>query len=1550
MKPERSMADGPRCKRRKQANPRRKNVLQSYESVIDAGSETDEEDCLQIAEDGAAPGPPSPPPSPSSAPAAVVAAAVTAAAEAEARGGEEPGMDGQPGSTALAATGAPAPTHGGAVGFPSPDPGAVLREVAERGGVDVQHTWRSRDAQPSPHYNGLREERVTMGPEAILKLNRELTNITSVNHPSEFDNYFARQKKCAEGDGQASSIAEFLRRSDTAVIYPEAPEDPALHQGTPEHEGPAENDAHVASALDAFSQLLACPYCDRGYKRLTSLKEHIRYRHEGRAEGDAPLVCPLCPGSAFATRAQLDRHTSTHARQQDVSAQNAGHRKFKCGECGKAFKYKHHLKEHLRIHSGEKPYECPNCKKRFSHSGSYSSHISSKKCIGQPSPGGAGAGGGRSRAGPRAGTSPSTRSPTSPDSQALSQLRQKLQASGRLSPERPGLALPSLPEAVCVKSEPLTACDFFSKFRTTISASPVGMNGNGGGALHLSSPSHSNFQHLFHRDGMAGVLSGREEAILQNLVHYRSGSEGMAETPQAVLCEPAEGTSLSEVKKVLQIVDNTVTRLKVCSPVREEASRPPPQPFGVKMEPDIEEPQMTMNTPKCPPISLPGLTIPPFLARNGTAMSIIDYTLEKVNEAKACLQGLGRDPSGREQMAYTAQTLSQHLREYGGTMDPKMFAMNGQKFMHQQDFSPESFHSAATPTTTGMYRCQFCGQGFPGPIPLHQHERYMCKMNEEIKAVLVRPEPRVCNEAASTYPGIPTSSADPAMTTQDKVSLHSLMPEGAAERMAFLREAYRTRNVGEPITAEMLTKFSMLVPSPVNFMSRCHDKPSFYHIPDPAPISQAMGDLASSGNGDCHLVQKASPRGPPPAATNESKMRSPPRQAIKPARFNLPSRVNHELCPGSGRSPFPLNLSAASFTRDSNGDAHTPNGHSHTPDGNLRSTSNGSSLSSEDNVAKSQAEPLDLSLPKLQMARKQAKKRRREDRENFTSLDLNSDSSSPYTNQDEPLNLAFLKKELGNESEGYNEEEAMDGHRSDAMADVLKPLFGMPMMYGAKPPLHRPLFSAFPPVGAFQPHAGLVPPPTLHSGRGAELAQYPTGLEQLAFFPQLAYTAFPPLGAASLAELQLRRKYQRKANSQAESLDGDYGSDSDTGLPRKKLKKAESGNFSCDLCDKTFQKSSSLLRHKYEHTGKRPHQCEVCNKAFKHKHHLIEHSRLHSGEKPYRCDRCGKRFSHSGSYSQHMNHRYSYCRRGVGEGEVGGPGDVTGERATPPDEADPEVEKFGGGDNSAIRGKLAMEQRMLGNLEKDRKGEDHRAMMEPFGMKHQLLIKFDGEQRMFERKEEQEQGMLGEMDRERDALTSSSDQENMGVGDMKNEFGMLGIPMVSGGVFRYGFASQHCYGIKERNGECVTDGLGEEDEQKMKVEENDGDDDEVNDENGDENGTEMERDAGDPEGSWSMDVDNGESKSCDMDRDEAVEDVRDELESVADGDEDVNLGSDKEKAAEGIECKMGAGEDGEGEERYVFAGELKRSKVGKRKRSAGENGAEGKCDLEKGDK
>lgn len=46
--------------------------------------------------------------------------------------------------------------------------------------------------------------------------------------------------------------------------------------------------------------------------------------------------------------------TLTTSTQPDTTTSCPGDlmRKFKCDECGKAFKFKHHLKEHMRIHSG----------------------------------------------------------------------------------------------------------------------------------------------------------------------------------------------------------------------------------------------------------------------------------------------------------------------------------------------------------------------------------------------------------------------------------------------------------------------------------------------------------------------------------------------------------------------------------------------------------------------------------------------------------------------------------------------------------------------------------------------------------------------------------------------------------------------------------------------------------------------------------------------------------------------------------------------------------------------------------------------------------------------------------------------------------------------------------------------------------------------------------------------------------------------------------------------------------------------------------------------
>ncbi|OAF71280.1 SWI/SNF-related matrix-associated actin-dependent regulator of chromatin subfamily B member 1, partial [Intoshia linei] len=90
------------------------------------------------------------------------------------------------------------------------------------------------------------------------------------------------------------------------------------------------------------------------------------------------LVSPNQTGQVTVQNASQSTPKKTRKRKDP---KDKDLRKFVCTVCGKAFKLKHHLNEHQRIHSGEKPYCCNRCGKRFSHSGSFSSHTSSQKCL-----------------------------------------------------------------------------------------------------------------------------------------------------------------------------------------------------------------------------------------------------------------------------------------------------------------------------------------------------------------------------------------------------------------------------------------------------------------------------------------------------------------------------------------------------------------------------------------------------------------------------------------------------------------------------------------------------------------------------------------------------------------------------------------------------------------------------------------------------------------------------------------------------------------------------------------------------------------------------------------------------------------------------------------------------------------------------------------------------------------------------------------------------------------------------------------------------------------
>ncbi|XP_054607236.2 zinc finger E-box-binding homeobox 2a isoform X1 [Nothobranchius furzeri] len=1001
----RMMAEGPRCKRRKQANPRRKNAL-NYDIVLETPSETDEEDKMPLCDDNSSTG------------------------GGRRRAGEE-------------------------AGSPSP----------------VSHATLSMQENPDQH--------------------QEDKNLATHLHSiSELDDYFLKQK-LEDGDSTPPTITEYLQRSSTAIIYPEAPEE-AARVNTPEAAGHEESENDPLPTTDDFAQLLTCPYCHRGYKRLTSLKEHIKYRHEGM---DERLSCLLCSES-FTHRAQLERHMTSHRSTMDqllMLSEGTANRKFKCSECGKAFKYKHHLKEHLRIHSGEKPYECSNCKKRFSHSGSYSSHISSKKCVGLI------ALHGRVRNG-KPGTSPSSKI-SSPGSPALSHLQHKLENVRTLGSKDQHSQLDLNEYRLLMASQ------------YGFGVPDICLNGRSRSPLDIHSSSQSSLQHL-------GDM-GLDLSLLGYTVPL--------------------GNSLSDVQKVLPIVDNTVCRQRTDSnPEQLSKLRTYMKELGAHMDA-----QAGFN-----------------VGQSNLTKSIIDNTPEKVSEAKNLIS------ESKMQLNVKEEKTNQSVA-----------ILNEEKFPDAQN-------------QLLLFSCQHCKETFPGPIPLHQHERYLCSMNEEIKAILQPAE-----NSPTSCRGLITDTDKPRSPNNHFNTCGSVLNSYFAMKT-------------EPNSEELL-KISIAIGLPqeavkesfAEWKSQNHDTGGLREqlsLPNHSSLDHSLNQSSVSlsainlhdgfAKSDAiHRLTKANH-----FTANEKTTVGRPLDPTDHSRSNTSS---------------PLNLSSIS-SKHSQSSSYTPN-----------------SLTPEDVRGDI---PLDLSLPKHLVQKKT--------RLSGFITEHNVDVSG-YEHSTGPLDFVSIKEVvLGSRSRGNSH---------DQLEKNLSPIFGINPFTGGS------VYNTLQPNGVF-------PPPTFLSASQATIPGFRPfpGLDTMGFLPHVAYSY--ATGAATFAEVQQQRKYQRKAGFQGELLDGtteylsgvDDLTDSDTPLSRKKIRKTESGMYACDLCDKTFQKTSSLLRHKYEHTGKRPHQCQICKKAFKHKHHLIEHSRLHSGEKPYQCDKCGKRFSHSGSYSQHMNHRYSYCKREAEEREA----------------------------------------------------------------------------------------------------------------------------------------------------------------------------------------------------------------------------------------------------------------------------------------------------------
>ncbi|KAG7319686.1 hypothetical protein KOW79_016829 [Hemibagrus wyckioides] len=1013
------------------------------------------------------------------------------------------------------------------------------------------------------------------------------------------------------------------------VICPSIPEE--------EHSTPDKGVHDENGTSDEFSQLHSCPYCSRGYKRHTSLKEHIKLRHEKNKDD---FSCSLC-SYTFTYRTQLDRHMNAHknGREQRMISHSGGNRKFKCTECSKAFKYKHHLKEHLRIHSGEKPYECSNCKKRFSHSGSYSSHISSKKCVAIPP-----AVNGLSH-------TPGVKAALTLTHPTRILLREKVDIDNKPSEEQlPPKKIKEEPDEHELK--PLRT----SPVVTTTTITTTSTTNNGGGISIQTAASQGVVQTLvLPTVGLVQPISINLRD-LQNMLKVSVDGNMMW---QAVASSNVNGASCKVVnpgqpQAQTMLVQSPHPHLQVISafslPVLDQDGNSKiiinysvdPQvstsdlntaqsvlPYqtvaqGKVLEPNMAPPdggklnstqqtklpetnttQPNVTPTQKPPTSRP---VPP-------QISILKSTQSAAPNKAASIIKVTKLIPGQTKHSQPAFLLLRTVNGPQGLVVRQLAAANAQVTpaiettdlkstnMTAEHNSVTELNQVAEDTSTSRDNCQ------PEDLrsALQQAIQFKTEAESEIKTD--------CKEALQIEK---ERERKEEMTAQsDSTTTHRSIVCGDG----FHNYATCLFCDNSPSSTDTLNCLNSVEQGSDRSLSSLLGEEDF-GCSDQPPVKSLL-PLLEAYSKDSHPSEEQLSRvAELVSLPRDVVSRWFERMRLKNILLHNPENsqngqqtiINSQTEPSMDTQTQILDTSAELNDEESVGqNSDTPLSFS---------TNDFGIIKTEELEEKGQAEPLDLSLPKSSSCN------------GHTSVTIAVSNTKPSVpTQEEPLNLTSLKKDT------------LDGNTIYVTQSTTSPI--------------NIIATPLPTLVAIAEPGGI---PCLRAAISTK--------QRTILIPQLSYTFTSPStnGKANTTTttsssnktssitttpstdtqgIVLNGCEKEKTDAGDESMPGWEGLNDSNLSPIKKRRKIHGGQYACDLCDKIFQKSSSLLRHKYEHTGKRPHECGVCKKAFKHKHHLIEHSRLHSGEKPYQCDKCGKRFSHSGSYSQHMNHRYSYCKKEV---------------------------------------------------------------------------------------------------------------------------------------------------------------------------------------------------------------------------------------------------------------------------------------------------------------